>query len=137
MSDESRRSFLKTAAVGTAAVAATAMAGSATAADAPLVYSKGKAGDYEGKTGSHAPVITVEGSKVTVTTKHEMTPHHYIALHSLQGAATYFGSYEFGIKDLGEGKVAVSTYDIGSYTGPLKAISVCNLHDVWISEGKA
>lgn len=136
MKDDSRRNFLK-AAAGGAALAATAMAGTANAGTEPLVYSSKEAGGYGAKTGSHAPVISVKGNIVTITTNHAMTKEHYIALHSLQGAAQYFGAYEFGIKDLGEGKVAVSTYDIGSYKGPLKAISVCNLHDIWVSEGQA
>lgn len=137
MENNTRRNFLKASAATGLAVAAGTLASQTHAAEMPLVYSQGKAGAYEGKTGSHAPEIKVEGSLVTITTKHVMTAEHYIALHSLSGAATYFGAREFGIKDLGEGKVAVSTYDIGAYTGPLKAISICNLHDVWMTEGQA
>jgi len=137
MENNSRRNFLKTATVGGVALATGAIAARTHAGEMPLVYVQGKAGAYEGKTGSHAPKIKIEGSTVTVTTEHVMTKEHYISLHSLTGAGMYFGAKEIGIKDLGEGKVAVSTYDIGAYKGPLKAISICNLHDVWMTEGAA
>ncbi len=140
MNDTTRRTFIKGAALTGAALASavvTSAAASSEKKQSPRVYSAADEGQYAGKSGSHAPVISIAGSKVTITTNHVMTPEHYISLHALSGAARYFGAYEFGIKDLGEGKVAVSTYDIGDYKGPLKAISVCNLHDIWMAEASA
>jgi superoxide reductase len=137
MKQDSRRNFLKNVAIGGAVASVSVITPSiALANERPLAYSKEHAGDYNGKIDSHSPVITVKGNIATVTTNHGMSAAHFIALHSLQGAAKYFGSKEFGSADMGEGKIAVSTYDIGDYKGPLKAISVCNLHDVWISENK-
>ena len=134
MSD--RRTFLKGSFA--AAVAAVMGTGSAYAADAPLfgsiVYTNESPGKWDQKQGSHAPVITVDGGKVTVKTNHPMSEKHFIVRHTLVLAdGSVHGSKTF----VGTDPEAVSQYDLPEgYSGLLYATSFCNLHDFWMSETK-
>ena len=132
-----RRNFLKKsvflAAGMVAAKSATAFASPAPG-DFPsgIVYTKDSPGKWAKKVGSHAPEIKVEGSKVTLTTRHPMSEKHYIARHTLVSAdGTVLGSKTFYPSD----KSAVSTYELPSGHGSkLYATSFCNLHDFWVTE---
>ena len=80
-----RRDFMKTSFVASAAVM-TAVMPSMAAENTPkniFAYSKSNQGRWEGKAGSHAPVVTTDGSKITVETKHGMADTHYIVNHSI------------------------------------------------------
>jgi superoxide reductase len=134
MSD--RRTFLKGSFA--AAVAAFLGTGSAQAADQSLlgsvIYSTEHPGRWAQKEGSHAPVITVEGSKVKVQTNHPMADKHFIVRHTLVlSDGSILGSKNF----TGADPEAVSHYDLPKgYSGALIATSFCNLHDLWLTETK-
>lgn len=94
-------------------------------------YSKEHQGRWEGKAGSHAPVVTVEGKKVTIETKHGMSPEHYIVKHSLvTSTGEVLGESVFFPTD----KKAVSVFELNGEHKELFALSFCNLHDLWVSE---
>jgi len=135
-----RRDFLKTSlALGAGVVATTLTACADNKKEAKTVtpkgiyYSKEEQGRWKGKAGSHAPVITVKGKKVTVETKHGMAEAHYIVKHTLLNAeGEVLGEMVFTPKDK-----AVSTYELKEVPTSLVATSFCNLHDLWVSEYKA
>jgi len=135
-----RRDFLKTSVALGAGVVATSLTGCASdkkeaKAIIPkgIYYSKEEQGRWKGKAGSHAPVITVEGKKVTVETKHGMSEGHYIVKHTLLNAeGEVLGEMVFTPKDK-----AISTYELKKVPTSLVATSFCNLHDLWVSEYKA
>jgi superoxide reductase len=131
-----RRTFLKSSLA--AAAAALMGTGSAEAADSSLlgsvVYTAEHPGKWTQKEGSHAPVITVDGSKVKVQTNHPMTEKHFIVRHTLVLAdGDVQGRRTFTAKD----PEAVSTYELPEgYAGVVIATSFCNLHDFWLTETK-
>ncbi len=132
---KNRRDFMKSSLV-VSAVALTAttiplLAGQNTKANI-FAYSKNNPGRWEGKDKSHAPVVTIQGNKVTVETKHGMAPEHYIVKHTLLsetgevvGENVFFPPHD---------KKALSHFEIkGSYK-ELYALSFCNLHDQWVTK---
>ncbi|CAK8714489.1 MAG: superoxide reductase [Candidatus Electronema aureum] len=130
-----RRDFLKTAAAA-ASVVAVGSAASAFAADAApslagIVYTKEQPGQWKGKEGSHAPTVTVEGSKVSVITPHPMTAEHFIVRHTLVLAdGTVLGGKSFTPTDKPE-----SSFELPKdYKGKICATSFCNQHDFWLTE---
>nr|WP_320009687.1 desulfoferrodoxin family protein [uncultured Desulfobulbus sp.] len=131
---QDRRDFLKTTAL-TASVLAVGSVSKALATESPaylnVVYSKDNPGKWAAKVGSHAPVVTIEGTKVTVTTKHPMSDAHFIVRHTLVlGDGTPLGATTFTPTDTPE-----SNYELpAGYTGKITATSFCNRHDFWISE---
>ena len=99
-----------------------------------LYYSNDKQGRWKGKAGSHAPVITVDGKKVTIETKHGMSEAHYIVKHTLLTTeGEVLGETVFSPKD----KKAISIFELKEVPTHLIASSFCNLHDLWVSEYKA
>jgi superoxide reductase len=131
---QKRRDFLKTSLVTSAGlVAATVLPVSATENSKTNIfaYTQEHQGRWEGKAGSHAPVITIEGNKVTLETKHEMSDVHYIVKHSLlDSSGNVLGEQIF----FPQNKKAISTYVIeGKYT-ELYALSFCNIHDLWVTK---
>jgi len=129
-----RRTFLKTSAVTVSALALS-VAGSALASGGAkyigVVYTKDNPGKWAKKVGSHAPVVTVNGSDVTLETKHGMSEAHFIVRHTLVLAdGTVVGAKTFTAKDK-----PVSAYTLPQgYKGTLYATSFCNLHDFWLTE---
>jgi superoxide reductase len=129
-----RRTFLK----GGIAAASVLVAGSATFANASaaqytnVVYTKENPGKWGKKVGSHLPSITVEGSKVTLFTKHGMAAKHYIVRHTLVlEDGTVVGAKVFQ----GTDKEAKSSFELpAGYKGKIYATSFCNLHDFWVNE---
>lgn len=101
-----------------------------------ILYTTESPGKWKGKAGSHAPLISVEGRKVTVTTPHPMSQDHYIVRHTLvlkdgtvAGEQTFFP-----VKDT----KAVSTFELPEgYKSSFYATSFCNLHDLWVTGGLA
>ncbi len=131
-----RRMFLggSLAAVSTAALAGVKTAQSSMQPFSGVIYTKENPGKWEGKAASHAPQISVEGRKVTVTTPHPMSQGHYIVRHTLvlkDGSVVGEQTF-FPVKDT----KAVSTFELPEgYKSTFYATSFCNLHDLWVAEG--
>ena len=129
-----RRNFLKLSVAAASATLLSAAPGRTAAQPAcypGVVYTTANPGKWAKKAGSHAPVITVDGQKVTVETKHGMSPNHYIVRHTLVLAdGTVVGAKTFSPEDK-----AVSSYTLPpGYRGVIRATSFCNLHDFWLTE---
>ena len=127
-----RRNFLKTS-MAIAATATVSGAGHvfASSPTSGLIYSAQDEGKWQGKNGSHAPVIHVNGNEVHLITKHGMSEKHYIVRHTLVGAdGIVLGAQTFSPTDQ-----PTSTYTLpAGYKGKLTATSFCNIHDLWITE---
>ncbi len=129
-----RRDFLKgsLAAASIIALGSVSSAGAATAPFTNIIYTADNPGKWAKKVGSHLPSITVEGSKVTLFTKHGMSEKHYIVRHTLVlEDGTVAGGKVFSPTD----KEAKSTFELpAGYKGKIFATSFCNLHDFWLNE---
>lgn len=131
-----RRVFLKTSAVAVSALAL-GKSGFSFASEGcafpGIIYSKDSPGKWAKKVGSHAPVVTIDGAKVQVETKHPMSEAHFIVRHTLVLAdGTVVGDKTFTPKDK-----PVSTYTLpAGYKGVLHATSFCNRHDFWMTTTK-
>jgi len=129
-----RRDFLKTT-VAAASVLAISSIPQAFAAAPPMytnvIYTKDNPGIWKGKEGSHAPEVTVTGSKVAIVTKHPMSDKHFIVRHTLVlEDGTYVGATTFTPADKPE-----SSYELpAGYKGKFYATSFCNQHDFWLTE---
>lgn len=138
-----RRNFIKTTLLVASglAVSGTAFAkgnlpagkGGKTPKFSGIIYSENDEGYWEGKAGSHAPKITINGSNVTILTEHGMSDRHFIVRHTLVtpqgevlGTRTFYPN---------EDEKAVSTHDLpAGFSGKLYATSFCNKHDFWVTE---
>ncbi len=135
---KTRREFLKSSLFATSAmVFGTSTAASASAQSfSGIIYTKSNPGKWREKVGSHAPQISVIGSKVTIITGHPMSQEHYIVRHTLVledgtvlGAKTFYPP-----KDT----KALSTFELpAGYKAKYYATSFCNLHDFWVTESQA
>ncbi len=134
-----RRDFLKGSAVAVSALALGFGSSPGRAHASPktdftgIIYTKNDQGKWNGKAGSHAPIVHVSGSTVTVKTNHPMSDAHFIVRHTLVlEDGTVVGAKTFSSTDTPE-----SSYEIpGGYKGRLFATSFCNLHDFWLTEVK-
>ncbi len=129
-----RRTFIKGGLVAASAMALGSV-NFANASSAPytnVVYTAANPGRFAKKVGSHLPSITVEGSKVTLFTKHSMSEKHFIVRHTLVLAdGTFIGAKVF----TGTDAEAKSSYELpAGYKGKIFATSFCNLHDFWLNE---
>lgn len=129
-----RRNFLKGSIVATSAlvVGSVDIAGAATAPYTNIIYTAENPGKWGKKVGSHLPSITVEGNKVTLSTKHGMAAKHYIVRHTLVlEDGTVVGGKVFSVTD----PKAISSYELpAGYKGKIYGTSFCNLHDFWVNE---
>lgn len=129
-----RRDFLKGSLVAGSALLLTGVtsANATPATFTNVIYTSENPGKWGKKVGSHSPSITVEGSKVTVFTKHGMAEKHYIVRHTLVlEDGTVVGAKVFTPND----KEAKSSYELpAGYKGKFFATSFCNLHDFWVNE---
>jgi len=134
---QNRRDFMKSSlVVSTGLLAATAIPAIAKENKVKNIfaYSASEPGRWEGKAGSHAPVVSVDGNKVTIETKHGMAEMHYIVKHTLVTASgEVLGEQAFFPKT---DKKAISSYEIKGEHKELFALSFCNLHDLWVTEFK-
>jgi superoxide reductase len=135
-----RRDFLK-ASVALAAGVAVSGASKTFAATGPypsgIIYTAKNPGQWAKKVGGHAPVVTKDGYKITITTNHSMSDIHYIVRHTLIAEdGTVIGAQGFSPDD----EKPVSTYDLYDFSGntgtKVYATSFCNLHDFWLTEFK-
>jgi len=127
-----RRDFMKTSLVASAAVMAAVAPSMASSTPRNIyAYSTADQGRWQGKAGSHAPVITQADGKITVETKHGMAPMHYIVKHTIvTESGEVLGENVFLPSD----KKAISSYEITAKGTKLYALSFCNLHDLWVTE---
>jgi len=129
-----RRDFIKASVAMTAGAIATRVAPAAAGgASFPpgIIYTKDQPGKWAKKVGSHAPIVSVDGGKVTVKTKHGMSEKHYIVRHTLVSAdGEVLGDKTFHPSD----DEALSEYEVKPGTGTLYATSFCNKHDFWVTE---
>lgn len=129
-----RRSFIRLTTAGSAAgiIAPTAVLASAPMAGAGgLFYTKDAPGRWSKKVGLHLPIIEVSGKTIQVTNKHPMQGfQHYIVKHMVMDKDfNFIDEYVFDP----ENEKPVSTFDLGSYSGPIHVSSFCNLHDNWLN----
>lgn len=131
---QDRRDFLKTTVVAASVLAINSIPRAFAAVPAMytnVIYTKDNPGIWKGKEGSHAPEVTVTGSKVTIVTKHPMSDKHFIVRHTLVlEDGTYVGATTFTPADKPE-----SSYELpAGYKGKFYATSFCNQHDFWLTE---
>ena len=95
-----------------------------------IIYTATNQGIWEGKAGSHAPMLNPDGS---IVTKHGMLPAHYIVRHTLvskEGEVVFAKTFAYNDKE------AKSMVDLSKIKKGEKyfAFSYCNKHDLWMSE---
>jgi superoxide reductase len=96
-----------------------------------VFYTKEHPGRWAKKAPGHLPMIERRGDRIRVTTHHPMTGYkHYIIKHMLLDEDFHYVREK--VFDPGADK-PVSEYDISGLKRELYAISMCNLHDTWIS----
>ena len=99
-----------------------------------LIYSADSPGRWTGKEHGHVPQMRVERIgdevRVQVVTRHPMTSDHYIVKHMVLDeqfeilAETLF-DYSFDYPQ--------SHHRLKGVSGRLFAVSLCNIHDSWLS----
>ena len=97
-----------------------------------IIFTEDAQGKWDGKAGSHVPIVAVDGRKVTLLTAHGMSASHYIVRHTLvDDKGNMIGSKTFSGDDL----KAESTFELPTgFKGKLFATSFCNKHDFWLKE---
>ena len=97
-----------------------------------LFYTKESPGRWEKKAGSHSPIIEKTAGGVRVVTGHPMIPgKHWIIKHVLLDKDFRFITEN--IFNPNKHKAAISNFKLNGQTGAVYALSVCNLHDSWLS----
>jgi superoxide reductase len=96
-----------------------------------IIYTIDNPGRWPGKEGGHSPKVVVNSGKVSVETKHPMSPEHFIVKHTLVlEDGTFIGEAIFTPKDK-----PVSEYELPpGYKGKFYVTSFCNVHDFWLAE---
>ncbi len=96
-----------------------------------IIYTEENSGRFAKKVGSHLPVVTIEGNRITLKTEHGMSEAHYIVRHTLVAEnGEVLGEKTFHFSD----EEAVSVFEITGEHSKLYATSFCNKHDMWIKE---
>ncbi len=96
-----------------------------------VYYTKYKPGRWKSISASHLPTIKKDNDLIEVSTAHEMRGfEHYILKHLvLDNKLRIISEKLFDpSKD-----APMSTHNISGYQGPLFILSVCNLHDTWLT----
>jgi superoxide reductase len=94
-----------------------------------LIYTRENSGKWAKKVKGHAPIITIEGNKVTIKTDHKMTEKHYIVRHTLvTESGEVIGEKTFASSD----EEAVSSFELPADKKSFYATSFCNKHDLWV-----
>lgn len=128
------------------------MVGAATAIIAPKIVVAGPLGDkvngnkmaggvffttespgrWAKKAALHAPIIEKTADGVKVTTPHPMDPgKHWIVKHVVLDKDFKFIAEN--IFDPSKQKEALSEFKLSGQSGAIYALSVCNLHDTWLT----
>lgn len=97
-----------------------------------LFYTKESPGRWKKKAGPHSPILEKIFDGVRVTTGHPMKPNkHWIVKHVLLDSK--FNFIAENIFDPNKDKAAISDFEIPNHKGTVYALSVCNLHDTWLT----
>jgi len=133
-----RRDFIKLAPV--LAVSA-GIPGLVNAAPTPMAggvfYTKGKPGRWAGREATHIPVLSITQTQTGIilnvaNNSHPMEAYkHYIVKHVILDA-----NFKFGAEKLFNpttDQKAISSFNLGNYQGVVHVLSVCNLHDTWLT----
>lgn len=103
-----------------------------------IYYTLEAPGRWSEKAGGHAPKVELtkmedEKVQVQVVTTHPMKGfEHYIIKHQLLDAS--FAYLDEKLFDPNKDDEPISEFILTGYSGPLYALSYCNLHDVWVSQ---
>ena len=136
-----RRSFIRIAVAGSAASIIAPEIVLATPAGANIssnpmaggvYYTKDSPGRWATKAGPHSPILEKTETGIKIVTGHPMKPNdHWIVKHMLLDNDFKFISEK--VFDPTKEGAAVSEHALSGQTGVLYGISVCNLHDTWLS----
>lgn len=97
-----------------------------------LFYTKESPGRWKKKAGPHAPIIEKTYDGVRVTTGHPMKPgKHWIVKHVLLDSD--FNFIAENVFDPTKDKAPISDFELSGQKGAVYALSVCNLHDTWLT----
>ncbi len=97
-----------------------------------LYYTKEQPGRWAKKAGPHLPVMEKTDSGIRVTSGHPMKPNdHWIVKHMILDSN--FNFIDERVFDPVKDKQAISEYTLSGQGGAIYAVSVCNLHDSWLS----
>jgi len=97
-----------------------------------IYYTKDSPGRWKKKAGSHSPIVEKTDTGVQVVTGHPMKPNeHWIVKHIIfDKDFNFIGQHIFNpVKE----KAAISNFKLSGQTGAVYALSVCNLHDSWLT----
>lgn len=142
-----RRNFIRFGLAATASglvVPTASLAADTQAGEGGIYYTKNQPGRWAAKAGGHVPQISLQknmGKTGRETLVEVVTPHevkgfeHYIVKHILLDKKyNILAEYLFDpTKEL----QPRSEFKLGSYNGPIFALSVCNKHDTWLSMSEA
>jgi len=97
-----------------------------------VYYTKDSPGRWAKKAGSHSPILEKTGSGIKVVTGHPMKQgKHWIVKHVLLDSDFKFIAEN--VFDPAKHKAAISEFSLNGQSGAVYALSVCNLHDSWLS----
>lgn len=97
-----------------------------------IYYTKENPGRWAKKVGPHLPIIEKTAAGVRVVTGHPMKPNdHWIVKHMLLDSDFNFIAEH--VFDPTKDKAAISEFALSGQKGSVYALSVCNLHDSWLS----
>jgi superoxide reductase len=97
-----------------------------------LYYTKESPGRWKKKSGSHSPIIEKTNTGIQVVTGHPMKLNeHWIVKHILFDKD--FNYINQTIFNPAKDKAAISNFTLSGHSGEIYALSVCNLHDSWLS----
>jgi superoxide reductase len=101
-----------------------------------VYYTAEVPGRWSKKVSTHLPNVEVQkgqdGAIIRVETRHSIDGYdHYIVKHmALDKDFNFITEYMFNPL---EEKAAISELSLGTYSGPVHVLSVCNIHDTWMN----
>ncbi len=136
-----RRQFIQAGLIGASGILVVPRPSFAKVPASPMAggvyYTREAPGRWAKKVDGHLPQIEVEtgpdGVRVHVITNHKMSGYkHYIVKHVLLDHEFKF--LDEHLFDPVVDEKPESTFTMESYEGTLYALSMCNLHDVWLND---
>lgn len=139
-----RRDFIRLSVASAGAAALAPAVGLAEAVKpvtpgADIYYTKEASGRWAGKEATHLPIIEIgkagDVTNIKIVTPHEMKGYeHYIVKHILLDKDYKFLNEH--LFDPSKDTAAVSTFTLKNQSGTIYALSLCNKHDLWISNAE-